>query len=250
MKKESIQSQQPTYSWWYLWPWYDGLNSQQISVSCLRLPSSHYHQIHVTASSSIPCICLLILVSLSTRFFPPLFWKSYQLHTSSEPCDCAWECCCYQIMKGSHMAWKLWLRSWHVQHLCHWCSNTNLPLSPNSCMFCGLDGNHMTLLLCPTPGPFILHQSNLSLSCVYPSLHRSPRWSKCITIHANSKIIFPSLLGFNQQAANMHCHKDNRSIVIDKWAHLFHVGAVFNASSTAYLHPITSIPRPQSDIFF
>ena len=38
----------------------------------------------------------------------------------------------------------------------------------------------------------------------------------------------------------MHSNKNenNRGIVIDEWAHLFNAVAVFNASSTAYLHPL------------
>lgn len=119
-----------------------------------------------------------------------------------------------------------------------------------SCVFCSLDGNHMTL--CCVLLLLLSFCTNLICPSTVFTLHswKKLRWSKCITIHAKSKSSSTSLLGFNQQAANMHCYKDNRSIVIDKWAHLFNVGAVFNASSTAYLHPIISIPRPQSDIFF
>lgn len=74
-----ILDQQPTYTWWYHWLGYEGLNWWEISGSCLRCLCPIIVKCHVTAQTpSILCICLLILASLLD--FLLLLWKHCQLH--------------------------------------------------------------------------------------------------------------------------------------------------------------------------
>lgn len=134
------------------------------------------------------------------------------------------------------------------------CSNANQPLWINKKVWFVLDGKHM--ILCYVLLLVLYSRSFYSVPILISVLYLplTPEKLEGTNMHryvqAKFKSSSTSLLELNQQAADIHCNKNNRGTVIDKWAHLFNGVAVFNASSTAYSHPIISIPWPQSDIFF
>lgn len=164
---------------------------QRISVSRLSCYPPIIANSHVTAQTpSILCICLLILASQLDFFFSPSSTKKLsisQLQNHVTACECVASTKSWQ---PAHMAKKLQV----LVHLWDVWYQTN-SMCKYMCVFWRLNRNHMCLRCVPTPWLalpclFVLHQSNLSQSCVYPSLQTSQRGPVCITIYKHIQIMF------------------------------------------------------------